>query len=101
MSRTPIGESGGAFPAVIRSLKIQAFAPLRERASLDAYILLKVTVLAGLALAATQLVWAIVTPVGPFGDWRPAAPRTLSAEAQSAVLAAVDPFFRTGSGTHD
>jgi general secretion pathway protein C len=80
-----------------RSLKIQAFAPFRQRFPLDAYIVLKVTILAGLAVATTQLVWAIVTPVGPFGDWRPAAPRTLSAEAQSAVLAAVDPFFRAGS----
>ena len=97
MSRTPIGNRGGAFPAVIRSLKIQAFAPFRQRVQLDPYTLLKATLLAGLAVATTQLVWAIVTPVGPFGDWRPAAPRTLSAEAQSAVLAAVDPFFRSGS----
>ena len=82
---------------MIRSLKIQAFAPFRQRVQLDPYTLLKATLLAGLAVVTTQLVWVIVTPVGPFGDWRPAAPRTLSAEAQSAVLAAVDPFFRAGS----
>ena len=82
---------------MIRSLKIQGFAPLRQRISFDAYTLLKATILALLAVALTQLVWAIATPVGPFGDWRPAAPRTLSAEAQSAVLASVDPFFRSGS----
>jgi general secretion pathway protein C len=80
-----------------RSLNIQAFAPFRQRVHLDPYILLKATLLAGLAVATTQLVWTIVTPVGPFGDWRPSAPRALSAEAQSAVLAAVDPFFRAGS----
>jgi general secretion pathway protein C len=78
-------------------LNIQAFAPFRQRVHLDPYILLKATLLAGLTVASTQLVWAIVTPVGPFGDWRPSAPRALSAEAQSAVLAAVDPFFRAGS----
>lgn len=80
-----------------RSLKIQAFAPFRQRIPLDGYTLLKATLLAGLAAATTQLVWTIVTPVGPFGNWRPTAPRALSAEAQSSVLAAVDPFFRTGS----
>lgn len=79
---------------MIRSLKIQAFAPFWQRVQLDPYTLLKATLLAGLAVATTQLVWAIVTPVGPFGDWRPAGPRRLSAEAQSAVLGAVDPFFR-------
>lgn len=82
---------------MIRSLKIEGFAPFRHRIPFDAYIWLKATLLAALALAATQLVWTVVTPVGPFGDWRPAAPRTLSAEAQSAVLAAVDPFFRSGA----
>lgn len=82
---------------MIRSLKIEGFAPFRHRISLDPYLWLKALILAALAVAGSQLLWAIVTPVGPFGDWRPAAPRTLSAEAQSAVLATVDPFFRSGS----
>jgi general secretion pathway protein C len=82
---------------MIRSLKIRAFAPFRHGLSLDLYTSLKALILAVLAVLATQLVWAIVTPVGPFGDWRPAAPRTLSAEAQSALLSRIDPFFRWGS----
>jgi general secretion pathway protein C len=97
MSRAPIGESGRAFPAVVRSLKIQAFAPFRQRIPFDPYTSFKAVLLAVLAVLAAQLAWTIVTPAGPFGDWRPAAPRTLSAEAQSAVLAAVDPFFRSAS----
>ncbi len=82
---------------MFRSLKIQAFAPFRHRLSFDSYTSLKVLILAALAVLATQLVWAIVTPVGPFGEWRPATPRTLSAEAQSALLSTVDPFFRSGA----
>jgi general secretion pathway protein C len=78
-------------------LKIRAFAPFGHRIPLDPYTSLKAVILAVLAVLAAQLAWTIVTPVGPFGDWRPAAPRTLSAEAQSAVLAAVDPFFRSGT----
>ena len=93
----PSGNRGRAFPAVFRSLKIQAFAPFRHGLQLDVYSWLKAVILAALAIAAAQLLWAIATPVGPFGDWRPAAPRTLSSEAQSAVLASVDPFFRSGS----
>lgn len=82
---------------MIRSLKIQAFAPFRHRISLDLYTSLKALILATLGVLATQLVWTIVTPVGPFGDWRPSAPRTLSAEAQSALLSSIDPFFRSGA----
>jgi len=83
---------------VIRSLKIQAFAPFRHGLPLDLYTCLKALILAALAVLAAQLAWAVATPVGPFGEWRPAAPRTLSAEAQSAVLATVDPFFRSDTG---
>lgn len=93
----PSGNRGRAFPAVIRSLKIEGFAPFRQRIPLDLYTLLKASIIAVLAVLSMQLVWAIATPVGPFGDWRPTAPRTLSAEAQSAVLATVDPFFRLGA----
>jgi len=93
----PSGNRGRAFPAVIRSLKIEGFAPFRQRIPLDLYTSLKALIIAVLAVLFMQLVWAIATPVGPFGDWRPTAPRTLSAEAQSAVLATVDPFFRLGA----
>ena len=79
------------------SLKIRGFAPFRQRLSFDSYTSLKALILAALAVLATQLVWAVVTPVGPFGDWRPPAPRTLSAEAQSALLSTLDPFFRSGA----
>ena len=82
---------------MIRSLKIEGFAPFRQRIPLDLFTSLKALILSVLAVVSVQLVWAVVTPVVPFGDWRPATPRTLSAEAQSAVLATVDPFFRLGS----
>ena len=82
---------------MFRSLKIRGFAPFRQRLSFDSYTSLKALILAALAVLATQLVWAVVTPVGPFGDWRPPAPRTLSAEAQSALLSTLDPFFRSGA----
>lgn len=43
-----------------------------------------------LAWQCAQLVWALVTPVGPLGDWR----RDTVAAPSPAVFATFDPFFR-------
>jgi general secretion pathway protein C len=60
--------------------------------------LVSLTELALLALLAVQcarLFWALVTPIGPLGDWKPATGP--SAERGRAVLASgFDPFFRLG-----
>lgn len=82
---------------MIGSVQIERLASYRRWLPSDLYFWLKAALLALIAVQAVRLLWAIVTPVGPFGDWRPATPRTLSAEAQSAVLSSVDPFFRSGS----
>lgn len=47
---------------------------------------------AGLAIQSARLLWALVVPVGPLGDWRPAMPVPMSAQAQAAVLAGVNVF---------
>ncbi len=62
----------------------------------DAGAWLKAVLLAALAVKSAQLVWVIVTPVGPLGDWRAPAPPLLSAEAQAALFATVNPFNRSG-----
>lgn len=43
-----------------------------------------------------RLLWALVTPVGLFGDWRAREPVVVSADARAALFAGFDPFFRTG-----
>ncbi len=56
--------------------------------------------LAAMALAATSgavLIWAILTPVGAFGDWKVAGARDFDPAGDMAVLARFDPFNR-GSG---
>lgn len=40
------------------------------------------------------LVWALLTPLGPLGDWRPRAPRVIAPAARAALIASVDPFNR-------
>lgn len=43
-----------------------------------------------------RLLWALVTPVGLYGDWRAREPVVVSADARAALFAGFDPFFRTG-----
>ena len=56
--------------------------------------------LALLALIAVQLariVWTVLTPVGPFGDWRPRQAAVPSAEMRRALFTGFDPFFRVAA----
>lgn len=55
-----------------------------------------------LALAALQLarlVWTALTPIGPYGDWRPHRAVIGSPEMRKALFSSFDPFFHiTGQG---
>lgn len=54
--------------------------------------------LVALSLVGAQLMWTIVTPVDPFGDWQPR--RADAAQAvDPAMLAGFDPFFRTADAS--
>ncbi len=65
---------------------------VRRLPAVNVYSAAELVLLAGLAVQTARLVWAIVTPVGPLGDWRPAEPQV--AGSAPAVLASFDPFFR-------
>lgn len=62
----------------------------------NGWTLLEAGLLALIAVQSARLIWTAATPLGPLGDWRPAAspPATASADA----LGGFDPFFRL-SGT--
>ena len=64
---------------------------LRRVPRTSPYSVAEILLLSLLAVQCARLFWTLVTPVGPVGDWRPAAPRST---AGSAVLAEFDPFFR-------
>lgn len=54
-----------------------------------------------LAMQCARLVWAIVTPVGPVGDWKATAMLRPALPTSTALLSDFDPFFRvsnTGPG---
>lgn len=50
--------------------------------------------IAGLGAA---VVWALVTPLSPLGEWRPASVKVLSPASRAAVFASVDPFNRAAT----
>ncbi|HEV2747952.1 MAG TPA: type II secretion system protein N [Allosphingosinicella sp.] len=61
------------------------------------YTALELVLLSLLALQAARLVWTIVTPVGPVGDWR-AGSALQPPRPSPALLAEFDPFFRLSGG---
>lgn len=82
---------------MIRTLRIKRLGAFGRWLPSDVYLWLKAILLALVAMQLAKLFWIVATPVGPFGEWQPAPPRLLSPEAQTAVIAAVDPFFRPGA----
>lgn len=47
-----------------------------------------------LAVQAARLFWAVVTPVGPSGNWRAPSVNVVPASARAALFSGFDPFFR-------
>ena len=75
-------------------LKLDARARriLRRLPVVNVYTLAELLLIAGLAVQCARLLWALATPVGPLGDWRPAG-ITLSGRPAD-ILSGFDPFFR-------
>ena len=65
---------------------------LRRLPVVNLYSAAELALMAVLAGQAARLVWAIATPVGPLGDWRPAPVVTPASPIDT--LTGFDPFFR-------
>src|SRR3569623_1162978 len=77
-------------------LDARARAWLKRFPRTNLYSLAEIVLLAVLAVQCARLVWLVVTPTTPLGDWRPAAPGF--AGSPSAMLRDFDPFFRLSGG---
>jgi general secretion pathway protein C len=75
---------------------VERWSLFRRWLPTDVYLWLKAILLALIAIQLARLLWIVVMPVGPMGPWRPAQARLLSQQAQAAVFASVDPFYRNG-----
>ena len=47
-----------------------------------------------LSFQAARLFWAVVTPVGPYGNWQAPTVNLVPSEARASLFAGFDPFFR-------
>lgn len=80
------------------SLDVRARRWLRSLPQTSVYSVLEIALLALLAVQCARLMWTVVTPVGPLGDWR-LADRAAGAVANRADLfRSFDPFFRLAAG---
>jgi general secretion pathway protein C len=67
---------------------------LRRLPRTTVYSVLELVLLSLLAMQCARLVWTLVTPLGPVGDWKTAAALRPVQPADVALLAQFDPFFR-------
>jgi len=63
---------------------------------LTVYSAAELLLLVLIAVQAARLIWVLIAPLGPIGDWKSASAQT--PRADGAVLAAFDPFFRLAAG---
>ena len=79
------------------ALDPRAWRLLRRLPRTNVYSLLELLLLLLLAVQSARLVWALVTPVDPLGDWRIAAPVVPGEAQRLALFRGFDPFFRLSS----
>ena len=71
--------------------------PAQAKAASDLGQWIEAALLVLLMIQIARLLWALVTPVGLFGEWRAREPVIVSTDARQALFAGFDPFFRTGA----
>jgi general secretion pathway protein C len=74
------------------SFDARARALLRRLPVVNVYSLAELILLGALAIQCARLVWTVLTPVSPLGEWRPAGAVLPSAPGE--VLRSFDPFYR-------
>ena len=74
------------------TLDARARRILRRLPQVNVYSLAELLLIAGLAVQCARLIWVLVTPVGPLGEWRPAGVSVSGRPAD--ILSGFDPFFR-------
>lgn len=76
------------------STRLLATGDVLRRARLYPFLLGLIGLL--LLVQAIRLIWVVVTPLGPVGDWRANEVQVLSPQARLSLFSSFDPFFRNG-----
>lgn len=71
--------------------------PAQVRAGSDWGQWIEALLLVLLLIQIARLLWSLVTPVGPLGEWRAREPVVVGSDARRALFAGFDPFFRNGA----
>lgn len=79
-----------------RTLDIGRFLPARLQLPRDVYFWMKAMLLAIVGVQLARIVAALVTPVGPVGQWVPPTAQPLPQAVQTALLTGFDPFGAGG-----
>jgi general secretion pathway protein C len=77
---------------VKRTVLVGRSTAARQLLPRDVYFWLKALLLALVAVQLARLVWALLTPLGPLGQWLPPVPAALPLAARTALLTSFDPF---------
>lgn len=67
---------------------------LRRVPRTTVYSAAELVLLSLLAMQCARLVWTVVTPVGPVGDWKASAALRPALPSSTGLLSSFDPFFR-------
>ncbi|HEX8402848.1 MAG TPA: type II secretion system protein N [Allosphingosinicella sp.] len=70
---------------------------LRRLPRTNVYSVLELILLSLLAMQCARLVWTMVTPLGPVGEWKAAAALRPAQPVATSLLGSFDPFFRASS----
>jgi general secretion pathway protein C len=54
-----------------------------------------------LVVQLARLIWALMAPIGVFGDWRAREPVMIAPQARQALFSAFDPFYRSAAASGD
>jgi len=76
------------------SLDVRSQRLLRRLPRTTWFSVLEIVLISVLAVQCARLVWAVVTPVGPVGEWRSDAGVPTLAAPDMALFETFDPFFR-------
>ena len=76
------------------ALNPQARRLLRRVPRTTVYSAMELLLLSLLAMQCARLVWTILTPVGPVGEWKASAALRPVVQTSPALLGSFDPFFR-------
>ncbi len=94
-TQTGLGASLSRFRSARFAAQGSAFSPLLP---VGLYGWLRAVLVLVLLIQVARLIWAVVTPIAPLGDWQARSANVMSAASRAALFASFDAFDRAATG---